>query len=61
MTLSPILDGLGADWPMAYEDMAPYYDKTEALIGIYGSNEGLGKYAKLKPGRTAQSTGPTRR
>jgi len=22
-------DGLGFDWPISYEDMAPYYDKTE--------------------------------
>jgi choline dehydrogenase-like flavoprotein len=34
-------DGLGFDWPIAYEDMAPYYDKVEMLVGIYGSNEGL--------------------
>ncbi len=34
-------DGLGFDWPIGYEDLAPYYDKTEMLIGVYGSNEGL--------------------
>ncbi|MDT8342480.1 MAG: GMC family oxidoreductase [Longimicrobiales bacterium] len=34
-------DGLGADWPMTYEDLAPWYDRTEAFIGVYGSNEGL--------------------
>jgi choline dehydrogenase-like flavoprotein len=34
-------DGLGFDWPISYEDLAPYYDKTEMLIGVYGSNEGL--------------------
>jgi choline dehydrogenase-like flavoprotein len=34
-------DGLGADWPIAYQDLAPYYDKTEMLVGVYGSNEGL--------------------
>jgi choline dehydrogenase-like flavoprotein len=34
-------DGLGLDWPLDYKDLAPYYDKTEALIGVYGSNEGL--------------------
>ena len=34
-------DGLGFDWPMSYEDLAPYYDKVEMLIGVYGSNEGL--------------------
>jgi choline dehydrogenase-like flavoprotein len=34
-------DGLGFDWPLSYEDLAPYYDKTEMLVGVYGSNEGL--------------------
>ena len=34
-------DGLGFDWPIAYEDVAPYYDKVELLVGVYGSNEGL--------------------
>ncbi len=34
-------DGLGFDWPIGYEDVAPYYDKVEMLIGVYGSNEGL--------------------
>ncbi|MDB6155949.1 MAG: Glucose-methanol-choline oxidoreductase [Chthoniobacteraceae bacterium] len=34
-------DGLGVDWPIGYEEVAPYYDKTEALIGVFGSNEGL--------------------
>ncbi len=34
-------DGLGFDWPMTYEDMAPWYDKTEAFVGVYGSSEGL--------------------
>src|SRR5439155_23720958 len=34
-------DRLGFDWPIAYEDVAPYYDKVEMLIGVYGSNEGL--------------------
>src|SRR5271165_1238810 len=34
-------DGLGFDWPIAYEDVAPYYDKVEMLVGVYGSNEGL--------------------
>ena len=34
-------DGLGFDWPIAYEDVAPYYDKVERLVGVFGSNEGL--------------------
>lgn len=29
-------DGFGEDWPISYEDIAPYYDKTEALIGVAG-------------------------
>jgi choline dehydrogenase-like flavoprotein len=34
-------DGYGFDWPIAYDDMAPYYDKTEELIGVYGTPEGF--------------------
>jgi len=34
-------DGLGFDWPIAYEDMAPFYTKVEMLIGVYGDNRGL--------------------
>ncbi len=43
-------DGLGLDWPIGYEDIAPYYDKTEALIGVYGSNEGLENTPSSPPG-----------
>ena len=43
-------DGLGFDWPMTYEDLAPYYDKTEKLIGVYGSNEGLENTPNSSPG-----------
>jgi choline dehydrogenase-like flavoprotein len=34
-------DGLGLDWPFEYKDIEPWYDKTEALIGVYGDNNGL--------------------
>jgi choline dehydrogenase-like flavoprotein len=34
-------DGLGDDWPIGYEDVAPYYDKVDDLIGVFGSKEGL--------------------
>jgi len=34
-------DGMGLDWPIDYPDLAPYYDKTEMLIGVHGTNEGL--------------------
>ena len=35
------IDGLGEDWPIGYEDVKPYYDKVDKLIGIFGTNEGL--------------------
>lgn len=34
------IDGLGDDWPIGYEDIKPYYDKVDRLIGVFGSNEG---------------------
>ena len=34
-------DGKGFDWPIQYEDLAPYYDKAEELIGVFGTNEGM--------------------
>mgnify|MGYP000689228092 CR=1 FL=1 len=34
-------DGLGADWPFEYKDIAPWYDEVEALVGICGTNTGL--------------------
>ncbi len=35
------IDGLGDDWPIGYEDMKPYYDKIDKLLGVFGTNEGL--------------------
>lgn len=35
------LDGLGDDWPITYEDVKPYYDRIDRLIGLFGSNENL--------------------
>ncbi|NLG62578.1 MAG: GMC family oxidoreductase, partial [Candidatus Cloacimonetes bacterium] len=35
------IDGLGDDWPIGYDDIAPYYDRVDRLIGIFGSREGL--------------------
>jgi choline dehydrogenase-like flavoprotein len=43
-------DGLGLDWPYNYEDLAPYYDKVEALIGVFGSNESLENTPDSPPG-----------
>jgi choline dehydrogenase-like flavoprotein len=34
-------DGLGDDWPIGYDDLKPWYDEVDRLVGIFGSNEGL--------------------
>lgn len=34
------IDGLGENWPIGYEDVKPYYDKVDQLIGVFGSKEG---------------------
>ncbi|HEX6992891.1 MAG TPA: GMC family oxidoreductase [Gammaproteobacteria bacterium] len=34
-------DGVGADWPIRYADLAPWYDYVERHAGISGSREGL--------------------
>jgi choline dehydrogenase-like flavoprotein len=34
-------DGLGADWPFEYDELAPWYDLTEELVGVCGTNTGL--------------------
>jgi len=43
-------DGLGFDWPIDYADVAPYYDKVELLVGVYGTNEGLENTPNSSPG-----------
>ncbi len=43
-------DGLGFDWPIDYKDLEPYYNKTEMLIGVFGSNEGLENTPDSPPG-----------
>lgn len=35
------LDGLSPNWPVTYEEMKPYYDATEAVVGISGVNTGM--------------------
>jgi choline dehydrogenase-like flavoprotein len=43
-------DGLGFDWPLTYDELAPYYDKVEMLIGVYGANDGLENTPSSSPG-----------
>ncbi len=35
------IDGLGEDWPIGYDDVKPYYDKVDQLIGVFGSIENM--------------------
>ena len=39
------LDGLGDDWPITYDDLKPYYDKVDTLVGIFGSEGGTAQRA----------------
>jgi len=34
-------DGMGDDWPITYDELAPYYDKVESYIGVFGSKENV--------------------
>ena len=34
-------DGYGTDWPIRYDDLAPWYDYVEEFVGISGTKEGL--------------------
>ncbi|HWK52427.1 MAG TPA: GMC family oxidoreductase [Steroidobacter sp.] len=33
-------DGIAVDWPIRYDDLAPWYDHVEQFIGVSGQNEG---------------------
>ncbi|WP_339609387.1 GMC family oxidoreductase [uncultured Roseivirga sp.] len=35
------VDGLGDNWPIGYDDVKPYYDKVDKLIGVFGSKENI--------------------
>jgi choline dehydrogenase-like flavoprotein len=35
------LDGLTDDWPITYDEVKPFYDRVDRLIGVYGTVEGL--------------------
>ncbi|RAV28149.1 GMC family oxidoreductase [Sinomicrobium soli] len=34
-------DGKGDNWPIGYEDVRPYYDKVDKLIGVFGTRENI--------------------
>jgi choline dehydrogenase-like flavoprotein len=38
---SASLRGRGVDWPLSYEDLAPYYDIVERTLGVHGVPAGI--------------------
>ena len=34
-------DGLGENWPITYDDIKPYYNKLDKLIGVFGTKENI--------------------
>lgn len=34
-------DGFDVDWPFGYDELKPYYDKVDVLLGVSGTREGL--------------------
>jgi choline dehydrogenase-like flavoprotein len=66
--------GVGEDWPIGYDDLAPYYERVEEFLGIIGTADGIanlpdGKYkataglSKLERAfkQTVESTWPNRK
>jgi choline dehydrogenase-like flavoprotein len=49
-------DGHGSDWPIRYEDLAPWYDHVETFAGISGAQDGL---AQLPDGQFLPPMGMT--
>jgi choline dehydrogenase-like flavoprotein len=48
----PDLDpSIGGEWPIGYDDVAPYYSKVESLLGIIADKDGL---EKVPNGETIQ-------
>lgn len=35
------IDGLGDNWPISYDDVKPYYDRVDKMIGVFGTKEGI--------------------
>lgn len=43
-------DGLGVDWPIGYDDVAPFYDRVERMIGVNGGRIDLENHPDSPPG-----------
>ncbi len=57
------IDGVEPDWPLTYQELAPFYGEVERLIGVVGTREGLAVlpdgefYAPPPPLRCAEQLG----
>jgi len=57
------LHGMEPDWPISYDELAPFYSEAERLIGVVGTREGLPQlpdgdfYAPPPPMRCAEQLG----
>ena len=52
-------DGLGDDWPIGYDDIKPYYDKLDQLVGLFGIERGDGERARRHLPAAARAAGAT--
>lgn len=34
-------DGVGEDWPIRYDDLAPFYERVERFLGVVGASDGV--------------------
>ena len=53
-------DGIGPDWPIRHDDLAPFYGEIERFLEVHGSREGLaqvpdGEFAAAQPMTPAES------
>jgi len=35
------LNGIETDWPLSYDELAPYYERIEQMIGVCGNDDGI--------------------
>ena len=35
------MTGVGEDWPIGYDDIKPFYDRIDRMIGVFGSIENM--------------------
>lgn len=35
------LNGFDVDWPLSYDELAPYYERIEQMIGVCGNDDGI--------------------